>query len=347
MINTEETRIEAIVLHKVGNKSAGDGLQLSKEVLQTDEAIRQLLLHYFVTPFKVEEYFHFHHDSGLHMNEVYSFVSSIFEDSDAFLDQSIDLAKHLYEMSTHPKIKAGEFYVVYFKDLILDGELIDAIGLFKSENKETYLKVYPSGGSYEIQSDDGININKLDKGCLIFNSEADDGYLVAAVDNLNRNADARFWFDDFLQIRQKEDAYFHTENAITMCKSFVAQKLPEEFETDRPDQAEMLNDSAAYFKENENFDLNDFAEQVMRQPELIESFKEYKNEFEENNDLELAEAFDISQPAVKKKARFFKSVIKLDKNFHIYIHGKREYVRKGTDPETGLNFYQLLFESEA
>ncbi|MCD6346180.1 MAG: nucleoid-associated protein [Bacteroidales bacterium] len=347
MINTEDTRIEAIVLHKVGNKSAGDGLHLSKEVLHTDEAIRQVLLHYFITPFKTEEYYHFYHDSGLHMNEVYSFVSSIFDEPETFLDQSIDVAKHLYDMSTHPKIKSGEFYVVYFKDLILDGELIDAIGLFKSETKETYLKVYPSGGGYEIESDDGININKLDKGCLIFNTEADDGYLVAAVDNLNRNADARFWFDDFLQIRQKEDAYFQTENAITMCKSFVAQKLPEEFQLDRPDQAEMLNDSATYFKENEIFDLNDYAQQVIRQPEVIESFRDYKNEFEENNDLELADSFDISQPAVKKKSRFFKSVIKLDKNFHIYIHGKREYVRKGVDQETGLSYYQLLFESEA
>jgi len=206
--------------------------------------------------------------------------------------------------------------------------------------------VYASGEGYEIQSDDGININKLDKGCLIFNSSADDGYVVAAVDNLNRNSDARYWFDDFLQIRQREDDYYQTENAISMCKSFVTTKLPQEFDLDRADQAEMLNDSAAYFKGNENFDLDDYAQQVIRQPEVIESFKQYKTDYEGNNDLSLADTFDISSPAVKKKSRFFKSVIKLDKNFHIYIHGKREFVKKGVDSETGMNYYQLMFQKE-
>ena len=43
----------------------------------------------------------------------------------------------LYEQSKHPNIKQGDLYVVHFKDCILDGETIDAIGLFKSENKDT------------------------------------------------------------------------------------------------------------------------------------------------------------------------------------------------------------------
>lgn len=346
MIHTQDTSIQSIVLHKVGNKSADEGLHLSQEALQPGEEIRNLLLHYFVSPFKQEEYFHLFHESGLHMNEVFSFVSSIFDEPESLYNYSVDLAKHLYEQSTHPKIKGGEFYVVYFRDMLLDGEILDAVGLFKSESRETYLKVYPTGGNYDIQSDSGININKLDKGCLIFNTEADQGYVVAAIDNLNKNSDARYWFDLFLQIKQREDKYYHTQQAIAMCKSFVTQKLPEEFQMDRADQAEILNDSAEYFKEHDSFDMKDFAEQVIRQPEAVQSFMGYKADYEEMNDLELAETFDISEEAVKKKARYLKSVIKLDKNFHVYIHGKRERVKKGIDPETGLNFYQLLFEKE-
>ncbi len=346
MIHTENTRIQSLVLHKVGNKSADEGLHLSKDVLQPNQNILNLLLHYFVSPFKQEEYFHFHHESGLHMNEVYSFVFSIFEDPSTLYEQSVDLAKHLYEQSTHPKIKTGEFYVVYFSDLILDGEVVDGVGLFKSESKETYLKIYPEGDNYTIERDSGININKLDKGCLIFNTEGEDGFVVSAIDNLNRNSDARFWFDQFLQVRQREDKYFHTEQTIALCKNFVMQKLPEEFDVDRPEQAEMLNDSAEYFKGQDNFDLKDYAEQVIRQPEVIDSLMQYKDEYEQVNDLELAESFEISNEAVKKKSRYLRSVIKLDKNFHIYIHGKRDRVKKGIDPETGLNYYQLLFESE-
>lgn len=347
MIHSEETTIQSLVLHKVGNKSAEEGLHLSKDVLQPNDAIRNLLLHYFISPFKEQEYFRFFHESGLHMNEVFSFVSTIFDEPESCFDESVNLAKHLYENSTHPKIKGGEFYVVYFRDMLLDGEMLDAVGLFKSESKETYLKIYPRGDNYEIQSDVGININKLDKGCLIFNTEADAGYVVAAIDNLSRNSDARYWFDQFLQLKQREDKYYHTEQAISMCKNFVTKHLPQEFDIDRADQAEILNESAEYFKGNENFDMKDFARQVIKQPEAIESFMDYKADFEENNDVKLADSFDISEEVVKKKSRYLKSVIKLDKNFHIYIHGKRERVKKGVDPETGLNFYQLMFDDES
>ena len=37
-------------------------------------------------------------------------------------------------------MRSGEFYVAYFSDCVLDDEIVDAIGIFKSENKDTYLK---------------------------------------------------------------------------------------------------------------------------------------------------------------------------------------------------------------
>ncbi|WP_317169152.1 hypothetical protein [Mucilaginibacter humi] len=46
-------------------------------------------------------------------------------------------------MANHPNIKSGELYVAYFKDVQIEGNLLEAVGIFKSENKETYLKVYP------------------------------------------------------------------------------------------------------------------------------------------------------------------------------------------------------------
>ena len=39
-----------------------------------------------------------------------------------------------------------------FKDCLINGETYDAVGLFKSEkNKDTFLKVYLSGGGFEIE----------------------------------------------------------------------------------------------------------------------------------------------------------------------------------------------------
>ena len=76
-----------------------------------------------------------------------------------------------------------------------------------------------------------------------FNSEKENGYLVATVDNLSKGAEATYWMDDFLKVLAREDKYFYTENVMSMCKNFVINKLPEEFEIERADQADLLNKS--------------------------------------------------------------------------------------------------------
>ena len=58
------------------------------------------------------------------------------------------------------------------------------------------------------------------------------------------------------------------------------------------------------------------------------------------------DAFEISDYAVKKQSRVFKSIIKLDKNFHIYVHGDKNKIEKGTDHE-GRKYYILYYDDES
>ncbi len=347
MITTEQIEIESIALHLVGNKLNEEGLRFSKSLLQTDEGINNLLLTYFFSPFKSDEYYNLSHESDLNLNEVFSYVSSIFDDPGSLLDQSVSLAKHLYEQSVHPKIKGGEFYVVYFRDCILDGETMDAVGLFKSETKETFLKINQQQFGFSIESEAGINIHKLDKGCLIFNTERERGFLVSVVDNLNKGGEAQYWIDQFLHVSPRNDEYYQTKNLLSLCRNFVVEKLPEKFDVSKADQADMLHKSVKFFRENDNFDMDDFANEVIQAPDVISSFKSYRTEFEIDNNLQLTDNFNISDAAVKKQSRVFKNVIKLDKNFHIYVHGDHQQIVKGFDPVTGMNYYQLFFKEES
>jgi hypothetical protein len=278
------------------------------------------------------------------LNVTYTCVSKIFENKKNLLDQSINLAKHLYEQSAYPQIKSGEFYTVYFKDCIIDGKTVDAVGLFKSENKDTFLKVYPEGDGFEIESEQGININKLDKGCLIFNTERENGYVVAVVDNTNKGAEAQYWIDDFLHVCPRKDEYHNTQNVITLTKHFIKDELPQHFEISKADQVDLLNKSVKFFKEKDNFDLKEFANEVMEDPDIIKSFKRYKTSFEQDFDMDIADNFTISESAVKKQARTLKSVIKLDKNFHIYIHGNRNLIEQGQDKKG--KFYKVYYQEE-
>ncbi|MFA6806597.1 MAG: nucleoid-associated protein [Bacteroidales bacterium] len=344
MIDHINTTLNKLCAHWVGNKTDELLIQSKQEIDIEDELLRDTLISYFFNSFKTEDYYNFYHESDLKYNEVYGYASDIFENPSIIFEQSINLAKHLYEKSIHPKVKGGEFYVVYFQECILNGMSLDAIGLFKSENKDTFLKVRSTSENFGIEAEKGININKLDKGCLIFNAEKENGYIVAIVDNTNKGSEAQYWVDDFLHIKQRQDEYFNTNNLLSMCKTFVTKDLPTRFDVSKADQADLLNKSVQFFKEKDNFDIREFANQVMEQPEVIESFNSFKQEYEEGLGLEIMDNFNISESAVKKQARSFKSVIKLDKNFHIYVHGDRKLIEQGQD-ERG-KYYKVYYREE-
>jgi hypothetical protein len=346
MTNFHITNISSLAIHNVGNKSNNDGIFLSKKVTPINSELSKTLVSYFTTSFKSQEYFNLYHSSGdLKLNEVFMFVSEIFDNPDRLYNQSVFLAKHLYDVSTHPKIKGGEFYVVLFNDCMVEGETVNAVGLFKSENKDTFLKVHPVEEIYEIESEKGININKLDKGCIIFNRERESGYTAVVVDNSNRGDEAIYWVDNFLKLMQRQDDYSHTQNTLSLCKNFITEELAQEREFSKADQADLLNKSINFFKEKDSFDFKEFANEVIEQPGLINRFQKYKSDYEKGADIDIADNFTISNFAVKRQARIFKSVLKLDKNFHVYIHGNRDLIERGVD-EDGRKYYKLYYKDE-
>lgn len=344
MERINDYKIMEIVIHQVGNRILEEDLVLSRSCLRVSYDISSLLSNFFTSSFKSNVYFNLTHETDLKFNEVYGYVSEIFANPNELFEQSVNLARHLYEKSTHPKIKGGEFYTVYFKDCILNGETVDSVGLFKSENKDTFLKVFPTDDGFSIESEKGININKLDKGCLIFNTDKENGYVVAVVDNTNKGDEARYWIDDFLHVRQRKDEYYNTQHLLTMTKSFVTKELPQHFEVSKADQVDLLNKSVKFFKDKDNFDMEEFTQEVIIQQDLIDTFNQYRAAYQKEREIDIADNFNISESAVKKQARVFKSVIKLDKNFHIYIHGDRNLIEQGSD-EKG-KYYKVYYQKE-
>ena len=345
MIYAENTSLQAVSLHIVGNKSLDEGVFLSESSMPIVESLRPVLTQYFTSSFKSDERFCFFHHSGLEFNFVYKVVSGIFSNPASLHQASVMLANQLYEQSEHSKIKGGEFCVAYFKEVEVNGIKTDAVGLFKSENKDTYLKVVSQNGSNGLEQETGINVNKLDKAALIFNTDADEGYRMAIIDNTNRT-EAKYWVDDFLQAKPCADEYQHTRTFLNATKAFITKELPATQEVSRGEQAELMDKALRYFKENDTFAMDDFNQQVMGDESLSAGFGLYVDDYMAKNDLEPAESFAISESAVKKSQRSMKNVIKLDRNFHIYVHGGEGLIKKGYDEETGMEYYQLYFKKE-
>ena len=177
-----------IAVHRVGNKINGESLILSQEELQLDEGTVELLENYFLGSFKTEETYQFYSDSYLVNNPVFSSVSEIFEDKAKFLWESENLAKHLFEAAENPRVQGGELFVVYFEDDREGDDKVDKIGIFKTEKRESFLKIFPKNESFEIDKDQGISLSKIDKAALIYNSSKESGYVLSVVDN-NKNGD--------------------------------------------------------------------------------------------------------------------------------------------------------------
>lgn len=340
--------IEKVAAHQVGNKVNDERLWLSDSLLDiSDERLRELLVKYFLPPFSMEEYFAFSFSNGdFTLNPLYTFASQIFEHQKSFHQMSVSIGKHLYEVSLHPQIKSGDLFVVLFSGILVNDKLVRAIGIFKSETNQPFLKLISGNKKFSLNYDDGINIDKLDKGCLIFDMDKEDGYKLCIVDNSNKGQDAQFWKNNFLMVRQFNDNYNFTKNFLSAAKDFIVNKLPSEFEVEKTGQIEYLNKSVNYFREKETFNIKDFEKDVFEDISIIQSFRKFGSSYLDQNNIDIADSFDISLAAVKKQERIFKSVLKLDKNFHLYIHGNTDLLEKGYDSRKGKHYYKIYFDEE-
>lgn len=339
-IRFDNTFIDKIVTHRVGNNTIEETLELSDAYSTFDESTEEYLITYFLGLFNTEEAHQFTHPFEVAQNDVLSVVSNIFRDPEQLIQASSDLARLLHKSSDHPNIKDGNFNVVLFKDILVNDELVDAIGLFKSERDVPFIKMSGESAHTEINHDFGFEIKGVDKGCLILDLDRETGYRTFVIDQLSR-IDARYWVDDFLSVEPIGNDYNNTRSVLKFTKEFVKNESKERM--DKPESADILNRTMDYFNANESFDKESFEHDVLQTNNLIKAYNDFETRYNSNV---TQDSFEISDTAVKKEARYYKSVLKLDKNFHVYIHGGgKDKIEKGVDND-GRKYYKIYYEVE-
>lgn len=343
MSNLDFTNAQLVKLitHHVGNKGREEGIALSEETTVLKSETQDYLLMYFLTPFKPLDFYNF---QGLAINEVYDSVKKIFTDKEQFIPESVKIADFLYENTTHPKIERGELNVVLLEDVLIEDEIVEAIGIFKSEVVQPFIQMEQEGVKYTIGHEFGFDLKKVDKGCIVFNTNQENGYLVLLVDTTNPY-DTVYWVEDFLNLKSSNNDYNSTKDFLDITQKFLKNEIPGNFDVSRTDQIDLLNKTVKYFKNNDAFEKTDFEENVLQEAEVINSFREYENAHKAEYNLANNDAFKISEQALKKQASKFKSILKLDKNFSVYIHGHKDLIEKGVD-EDGRKFYKLYYIHE-
>ena len=332
--------ISCAVVQMVGNKSNGDGVSFSSEKIELNET-KDILFGLLDKSLKYDDMKHLDFIGGVQLNPVYNFVSSIFDDETSFIKEANNLATYLYQQSLHPSIKNGEFYVMKIENCTIDGELVDAIGLFKSEIHDIVLKAVEGGNGIQLIPEKGMSLKKLDKGCVIFNKNREDGYVVAVLDN--NSHDANYWTDAFLHAVSCKDSYHDTMNYIDFCKELVTSNAMED--KCKADKAIMLNKAMDVLQESNDLDFESFIEKSFGS-ELKEQIVSFRKEYEDEHQVELANSISASSVALKKKAVSKFTTIKLDKNFEIKVKGNQNLLEQGYDGKRGMNYYKLYYVEE-
>ncbi|MEL6589098.1 MAG: nucleoid-associated protein [Bacteroidota bacterium] len=351
MFDLSQARLTTLTVHRAGNKVRNEGVLAAKEFYPLeDEQTTQVLEDFFLKAFKSDEFFKFSHESDLSMNEVYTYCRRIFERSrKEFIPESANILTHLYQTAIHPHIKSGELYIAHFRECKVDDMELEAIGIFKTEHKDTFLQLNENqeAEQLELSVEQGIHTKKLDKGCLIFNAFPDDGYSVLMV---NQNSeDTQYWRDEFLGVTRIQDNSYQTASYLNLAKDFCENVLAEG--EDRKEQVLFLNKSMNYFSKADNFDVDDFRADVMEKMEQREAFDHYRETYEEENQLSYEEPFAISKFAVRQMKKHFKTVIKFDNGIQIILPQKHTeeaatYLERAYDEQKDMYYYKVYYRQE-
>lgn len=339
-INYNDASIEHLMIHGIGNKCLDEKLVLSSCEVTINDVTERGLLGNLLKKIPTEAFYHFFHDIELSYNEVFSLVRSSFDEKGIFLDVSKQIAKHLFNQGVTKKIGSGLLYVAYLSHVIVGDKEVDAIGIFKSEKPEMFLKLGFSDGVYSLASEKGVG--NITKGCLIMNVGSDAGYLVSLL-NSKKKCDVKYWNDDFLGVRLRNDDVNKTSQIVELCGSFITSNSS----ISKTDKAEMIDQvlTAMTFGDTS---LEKITDSVFKSKAIKEQFADFRNQKSSFTDENYEALFSPTAENVEKQLKKYrnKSKLILDDDFEVLIKKGEENIVRGYDEERGLSYYKLYFKDE-
>ena len=304
-------------VQKVGNKSREEGIAFASKADDMSFA-SEFVSTLVKNTFKFDTFSQFDSIDSLDMNPSYRFVRKIFENKDEFVKQSNNLARHLYDQSIHPHISNGEFYVIY-------------------------IDVSYENGEYSIKSQLGLSTKHLDKGCIIFNTQSDNGYLISIVETSTIRQDGRYWSNNFLYIKEIITDFQHTEHIADFCSTVVRQ-----ISKGNPEKSlDLVKASRKIIQilqnEGREVNTNELISSLAIDEEVASMLLSYKREYEERSG-EMPETFKIAQNAAKRKAITKANILKIGSGFELKVLDSSAIIEQGYDDEKKQKYIPYVIE---
>jgi len=234
----------------------------------------------------------------------------------------------------------GYWFTVAWDQFDMDEYSGRAIGFYFAREKGNFLNLSDS----QPLIFQGLPIRKPEFGCLLIPDQMD-GFTTFLLEP-RADAGGTAWSKVIFPFHQITDDSFHAKQFFKMCKAFSEDVMVKEQHQPKENQVSFLSDSLQYTAENKAVNFENFKTEVLKEPAVIDAFDNFQEKYTEERRWNPPDQFAVTDAVQNQAKKFVKSVIKLDKNFHIYVHGNKERIEKGFDEDRKLHYYQLWFDAE-
>ncbi len=353
-LDFENATIAGLVLAKVGNPSRNEPLQTSKQLFKVEEEDQPTLSTIFLRPFKSFSLVgqKFHHHSSLGKHELNTLVDELFAEPASLLEKGKEIAQRLHSKSTHPNIKSGDLCMSLIEGIQIGEDQVQGLCILKSESVTPFLSISASDGDLQLNTEHGINPEKIDKGCLIVDHFQKKGFYVLTFDR--GSSESRFWVRDFLSVIPIADSALLSKKVAEMAVTAISESAPPRAEGDDSPPWDVNNaaqEALSYFDDKKHFSMQEFEEKALRSDAAREKFKEERKRVEEEDGVTLEEGFELSQKDISKAKKMMKSIMKLDTGVELrlkpsVVADPSKVLEKGYDEEKKMQFIKVYFNKE-
>jgi hypothetical protein len=150
------------------------------------------------------------------------------------------------------------------------------------------------------------------------------------------------------------DAAFLPNAYAKMAVSFLEERksAAAAAEDDTPpwETANAANAALDYFEDREKFELNEFEQEVLKDPETIAQFGEHRARMEEEQGQPLETSFEISKKDLTKAKKRIAAVLKLDTGVEIHIKpgvgAADPQLERGYDDQKGMKYVKVFYNKD-
>lgn len=217
-----------------------------------------------------------------------------------------------------------------------------AIGFYFGREKGNFLG-FSAGEPAVFQ---GLPMKKPEYACLVL-PDPSEGYQLYILEPSKTEGSRTSWSASLFPFVLLTDDAFHAKQFFKMVKDFSEEVLVKEQHQPREKQISFLSESLDFAKENQGVSIPDFKREVLKEASFIDAFEDYQEKYTGDRHWNPPDQFAMTEKMQDQAKKFVRSVIKLDKNFHLYVHGRKDRLEQGYDPEKKMKYYKLWYEAES